>query len=87
MLLSCGSAAMAGGMMLEARHGVAIEAAEPSAVSDLHRLGFADPVDASDRRLLALLSAFDHRSRLHVGLLPQSRRARDAPWPAPQEAP
>jgi ribosomal protein S12 methylthiotransferase accessory factor len=68
MLLSCGSAAMAGGMMLEARHGVAIEAAEPSAVSDLHRLGFADPVDASDRRLLALLSAFDLKLELGRGL-------------------
>ncbi len=44
---------------------MAIEAAEPSAVSDLRRLGFADPVDASDRRLLALLSAFD--LRLQVG--------------------
>ena len=65
MLLSCGSAAMADGMMLEARHGVAIEAAEPSAVSDLHRLGFTDPMDASDRRLLALLSAFD--LKLEVG--------------------
>jgi ribosomal protein S12 methylthiotransferase accessory factor len=51
-------------MMLEARHGVAIEAADEAAISDLRRLGFADPMDASDRRLLALLSAFGLRLQL-----------------------
>ena len=47
-------------MMLEARHGV-----DQAVLSDLSHLGFADPVDASDRRLLALLPAFD--LRLQVG--------------------
>ena len=64
MLRSCGSVAMADGMMLEARHGVAIGTADAAAISDLRRLGFADPADASDRRLLALLSAFDLKLEL-----------------------
>jgi ribosomal protein S12 methylthiotransferase accessory factor len=51
-------------MILEARHGVAIEAADEAALSDLRRLGFAEPMDASDRRLLALLSAFGVRLQL-----------------------
>ena len=51
-------------MMLEARHGVAIEAADEAVISDLRRLGFAEPMDASDRRLLALLSAFGLRLEL-----------------------
>ena len=55
---------MADGMMLEARHGVAIEVAEPAVLSDLHRLGFGDPLAAADRRLLALLSMFDLKLQL-----------------------
>ncbi|MBA4098342.1 MAG: hypothetical protein C0484_16450 [Rhodospirillum sp.] len=55
---------MADGMMLEARHGVAIEVAEPAVLSDLHRLGFGDPLAAADRRLLALLSTFDLKLQL-----------------------
>jgi ribosomal protein S12 methylthiotransferase accessory factor len=51
-------------MMLEARHGVAIEAGDSAAISDLHRLGFADPPDTADRRLLALLTAFGLRLQL-----------------------
>ena len=51
-------------MMLEARHGGAIGTADAAAISDLRRLGFADPVDASDRRLLALLSTFDLKLQL-----------------------
>lgn len=51
-------------MLLEARHGVAVEAADPAALSDLGRLGFADPVDPSDCRLLALLSTFDLKLEL-----------------------
>jgi ribosomal protein S12 methylthiotransferase accessory factor len=55
-------------MMLEARHGGAIGTADMAAISDLRDLGFADPVDASDRRLLALLSAFDLRLQLSRSL-------------------
>ncbi len=43
---------------------MAIEAADEAAISDLRRLGFAEPMDASDRRLLALLSTFDLRLQL-----------------------
>jgi ribosomal protein S12 methylthiotransferase accessory factor len=51
-------------MMLGTRHGVAIEAGDAAALSALRRLGFADPVDTADRRLLALLSTFDLRLQL-----------------------
>jgi ribosomal protein S12 methylthiotransferase accessory factor len=51
-------------MMLDAKHGRAAADADAIARSDLRRLGFADPLDAADGRLLALLSAFDLKLQL-----------------------
>lgn len=55
-------------MMLDAKHGRAAMGSDGTVRSDLHRFGFGDPMDAADRRLLALLSAFDLKLQLGQAL-------------------